>query len=245
MAIVKKLTNDINYLERETLRLNKGGQGKRDPTLCPHCKKEKYHAAEACFKLVKNKDKRPTGWKSSLWWRGTVIIIINISKSSDKLLTHHANFSPTLDISTLTIPINADTTATCIVDSGATDIYPYSKHIPFGTKIQGRHSNRANPTIHWNRGLGLTPSPNRVSNQRTPHARLLPYLNRGRPILWCQLYSHLHAWSSNRTRPTSNASDYRLAWGPRVKTLENSPTTMGVKPTQYASQQKSGYISGI
>ena len=67
VAIVKKLTNDINNLERETSRLKKtGGQGKRDLTLCPYFKKEGYHAAEACFELVKNKDKRPTGWKSSL-----------------------------------------------------------------------------------------------------------------------------------------------------------------------------------
>ena len=66
VAIVKKLTNEIKYIERETSRLKKGGQGKQDPTLCPHCKKEEYHASKACYELVKNKDKRPTGWKSSL-----------------------------------------------------------------------------------------------------------------------------------------------------------------------------------
>ena len=64
VAIVKKLTNEIKNLERETSRLKKtGGKGKRERTLCPHCKKEVYNAAEACFELVKNKDKRPTGWK--------------------------------------------------------------------------------------------------------------------------------------------------------------------------------------
>ena len=63
VAIVKKLTNDINYLERETSRLKKDVKGKRDLKLCPHFKKEGYHAANACFGLVKNKDKRPTGWK--------------------------------------------------------------------------------------------------------------------------------------------------------------------------------------
>ena len=67
VAIVKKLANDIKNIERETSRLKKTGRhGKGDPTLCPHCKKEGYHAAEACFKIVKNKDKHPTGWKSSL-----------------------------------------------------------------------------------------------------------------------------------------------------------------------------------
>ena len=63
VTIVKKLKN----LEREIACLKKtGGQGKWDPTLFPHCKKEGYHASEACFELVKNKDKRPTGWKISL-----------------------------------------------------------------------------------------------------------------------------------------------------------------------------------
>ena len=66
VAIVKKVTNDIKYLEMKTSRLKKGGQRKRDTTLCPHCKKEAYHAGKACFEVVKNKDKRPTGWKSSL-----------------------------------------------------------------------------------------------------------------------------------------------------------------------------------
>ena len=66
VAIVKKLTNDIKYLDWETSLLKKVGQGNRDPTLFPNYKKEGYHAAEACFELVKNKDKRPTGWKRSL-----------------------------------------------------------------------------------------------------------------------------------------------------------------------------------
>ena len=40
LVIVKKLTNDIKYLERETSSFKKGEQDKRDPTLCPRCKKE-------------------------------------------------------------------------------------------------------------------------------------------------------------------------------------------------------------
>ena len=40
VAIIKKLSNKINNLKRETSRLNKiGVQVKRDQTLCPHCKK--------------------------------------------------------------------------------------------------------------------------------------------------------------------------------------------------------------
>ena len=66
VAMVKKLTNDIKKIERETSRIKKGGQSRQDLTLCHHCKKEGYHAPKACYELVKNKDKRPPGWRSSL-----------------------------------------------------------------------------------------------------------------------------------------------------------------------------------
>ena len=66
LVMVKNLTNDIKNLERETSRLKKGGQSRRDPTLCHHYKKEGYHAPKACYELVKNKGKRPPGWRSSL-----------------------------------------------------------------------------------------------------------------------------------------------------------------------------------
>ena len=105
VAMVKKLSNKIKNTERETSCFKKTGssgasQGKRDLTLFPHCKKEGYHAPDACFELAKNKDKPPTGWKSWLWRCGTVRKA-ELSKSTiDKLLTHTANFIPTLDIST-------------------------------------------------------------------------------------------------------------------------------------------------
>ena len=126
VVIAKKLTNDIKSLERETSRLRKGGQSKRDPTLRHHCKKEGYHAPEACYELVKNKDKPPPGWKSLLRRRGTVSIISKTNTSSNKLLTPHAKFSTNLDKS---LPSSPDTTATGIVDSGATDIY-FSTNAP-------------------------------------------------------------------------------------------------------------------
>ena len=66
VAMVKKLTNEIKNLERETSRLKKGGQISQGPTLCHHCKKEGYHAPDSCYKLAKNKYKRPPGWRSSL-----------------------------------------------------------------------------------------------------------------------------------------------------------------------------------
>ena len=71
VAMVKKLANKIKKIERETSRLKKTGvrgtsQGKRDLTLCPHRKKEIYHAPDACFELTNNKEKRLTGWKSWL-----------------------------------------------------------------------------------------------------------------------------------------------------------------------------------
>ena len=68
VVIVKKLSNKMNNLERKTSRRKKTSgigalQGKRDPTLCPHCKKEGYRAPDACFELAQNKEKRPPGWK--------------------------------------------------------------------------------------------------------------------------------------------------------------------------------------
>ena len=66
LVMVKNLTNDIKNLERETSHLKKGGQSKRYPTLCRHFKKGGYHAPEAFYELVKNKYKRPPGWRSLL-----------------------------------------------------------------------------------------------------------------------------------------------------------------------------------
>ena len=66
VAIVKKLTNKNKDLQRETNRLKKRGGsgetlGKRNPTVCPHFRKEGYHESRACFELAKNKYKRPPG----------------------------------------------------------------------------------------------------------------------------------------------------------------------------------------
>ena len=68
VELVKKISNEIKNIEREPYRLKKTGgsgesQGKRDLTLCPHCKKEGYHATNECFDIAKKKDKRPPGWK--------------------------------------------------------------------------------------------------------------------------------------------------------------------------------------
>ena len=67
VAMVKKLTGDIKNLERENSRLKKVRQvSGRGPTLCHNFKKEGYHQPDACYKLAKNKGKRPPGWRSSL-----------------------------------------------------------------------------------------------------------------------------------------------------------------------------------
>ena len=48
VAMVKKLTGDINNMERNNSRLKKGGQvSGRGPTLCHHCKKEGCHQPDA------------------------------------------------------------------------------------------------------------------------------------------------------------------------------------------------------
>ena len=65
--LVKNLSNDIKNLEREIYRMKKGGQvSARNTTLCAHCKKEGFHQPQDCFELIKNKDKRPPGWRSAL-----------------------------------------------------------------------------------------------------------------------------------------------------------------------------------
>ena len=66
VAMVKKLTSDTKNLKRDKSCLKKGGKSSRGPTACHHCKKDRYHAPYACYELVKNKDKRPPGWRSLL-----------------------------------------------------------------------------------------------------------------------------------------------------------------------------------
>ena len=67
VALVNKLSGDIKNLERENSRLKKGGQvSARNTTLCTTCKKKGFHQTEACYKLPKNKDNRPPGWRSAL-----------------------------------------------------------------------------------------------------------------------------------------------------------------------------------
>ena len=120
MALVKNLSNDIKNLEREISRMKKGGQvSARNTTLCANCKKEGFHQPQDCFELIKNKDKRPPVWISALWRCGKESIS-NLSNSSNELLQHNANFSPTLKSS---LHSSHHPQATGIVDSGATDIY--------------------------------------------------------------------------------------------------------------------------
>ena len=66
VVMVKKVTGDIKNLERDNTRLKKGGQSSQGPTLCHHCKREEYHAPDACDNLAENKDKIPPGWRSLL-----------------------------------------------------------------------------------------------------------------------------------------------------------------------------------
>ena len=58
--LVKKLTGDINNLERDNSRLKKGGQvSGRSTSLCQHRKKEGYHQPETFYELARNKNKPP------------------------------------------------------------------------------------------------------------------------------------------------------------------------------------------
>ena len=98
VALVKKLSGDIKNLEREISRLKKGGQvSARNTTLCTNYNKEGFHHPEACYELLKNKDKNPPGYRSALWRCG-MGIISTLSHSRYIILHHNANFSPTLKI---------------------------------------------------------------------------------------------------------------------------------------------------
>ena len=71
VAVDKKVTNNSKDLQQECNRLKKRGgrratQGKRNPTLCHHCKKEGYHDPSACFDIVNNKHNCPPGRKNGL-----------------------------------------------------------------------------------------------------------------------------------------------------------------------------------
>ena len=67
VALVNKFNGNIKNLERENSRLKKGGKlSSRNTTLCTNFKKEGFHQPEACYKLLKNKDKRLPGWRSAL-----------------------------------------------------------------------------------------------------------------------------------------------------------------------------------
>ena len=67
MDLVKKLNGDIKNLEHENSHLKKGRQvSTRNKNLCTNFKKEGFHQPEAYYKMLKNKGKRPPGWRSAL-----------------------------------------------------------------------------------------------------------------------------------------------------------------------------------
>ena len=67
VALVNKLNGNIKNLECENLRLKKCGQVSiSNTTLCTNFKKEGFHQPDACYKLLKNKEKCPPGWRSAL-----------------------------------------------------------------------------------------------------------------------------------------------------------------------------------
>ena len=178
----KKLSNEIKNIEREISRLKKTGgsgksQGKRNPTLCPHCKKEGYYVPDVCFELANNKDKRPPGWKIWLWQCGTASKAGLSKYTIDKLLTHTSNFSPTLDIETLISPsikVPANHTLqqrvllilkTGINDSGTTDIY-------FSTDAPVVNIDRSAPKVTVSTATGQTQQSTRTGYLALPHLPL-------------------------------------------------------------------------
>ena len=43
-----------------------GGGGRGDAKNCPNCKRDTWHKPDECFELERNKEKRPSYWKSVL-----------------------------------------------------------------------------------------------------------------------------------------------------------------------------------
>ena len=247
VAMVKKLTNDIKNIKWENSRLNKFGKSRQDTTLFHHCKKERYHAPEACYKLVKNKDMRPPGWRSSLWRRVKVGIISKICASSDKLLTPHANFSRSLD---KYLPSSLDTTATDIFDSGATDIY-------FSTDAPIVNIDLSAPKVKVGTATGQTQQSTGTGDLNLHHipsgfpakGHLMPgfchnLIGVG-PLCdaECTVTFTSEAVIVRYQQGTPVLTGWRESSGPQLWRISLKPR--GSKPTQYSSWRKSGYIIGI
>ena len=61
---------------------NKPGCVKRDPKMCPNCKRVVYHKPERCLEFEINKENRRDNWKSVLWHgEGTWMVVGSKTKT--------------------------------------------------------------------------------------------------------------------------------------------------------------------
>ena len=75
-ATILKLTKVVNDLKEVKKGRGSGGggsgggrisgSGRGDAKHCPNCKRNTWHKPDECFELARNKEKRPSYWKSCL-----------------------------------------------------------------------------------------------------------------------------------------------------------------------------------
>ena len=75
-ATILKLTKVVNDLTEVKKGRGSGGGGgggggsggsrRGDAKHCPNCKRDTWHKPDKCFELARNKEKRPSYWKSCL-----------------------------------------------------------------------------------------------------------------------------------------------------------------------------------
>ena len=68
-ATILKLTkavNDLTEVKKGCGSGGGGGGGRGDAKHCLNCKRDTWHKPDECFELAKNKEKRPSYWKSCL-----------------------------------------------------------------------------------------------------------------------------------------------------------------------------------
>ena len=183
MALVKKQSNKIKNLEREISCIEKRvPAGARDATLCANFKKEGYHQPQDCYKMEKNKDMRPTGWRSTLWRWGTEVNN-KLSTYNNDPLTHTANFSPTVTSSQYKSTIQA----TGIIDSGTTYIYfsddAHIVNIYRSTPKFTVGTATGQKKLHRHRRVKTPQDSLWIPSHRAYHVRVQTYLNSCRPSM--------------------------------------------------------------
>ena len=142
----------------------------------------------------------------------------NLSTSSNKLLKHNSNFSPTLTSSlykTSSLHSSHHSQATGIIYSGATYIYFYADAPIVNIDCSALKVTVGTATGQSQNSTGTgelnLPKPLWIPSHRAYHARVLTYLNRCRYAMLYRLYSHIHTCGCNSKGHTRHPSANRIA----------------------------------